>query len=406
MFRAIFIANVLAGFLDPSREAASNDCAESLFAGANNFWSKAMKVDRSRALSPTAAIAGALALLSFYAAGSRHAIAREACAHCAAARGAIEVKDQTTALRVEIREWPTPTRNTHPHDPLATPDGAIWYAGQKANLLGRLDPAAGKIREYPLKSSDSGPHGLVADKSGAIWFTAQGKGYIGKLDPASGEVREYVPKSARPVDPHTPIFDRNGVLWFTAQSANLIGRLDPLTGEITLLSPPTKDSAPYGLVFGADGALYVAEFGANKIARLDPTTLRIEEFALPHEDARPRRIAATGDGYIWYTDFTRGRLGRLNPRNGEVVDWASPGGAQSGPYAIAALGDDLWYVETGDEQNMLVRFDPKTQGFERWPIPSGGGVVRNMVATPAGGLALACSGVDKIALVTISPAGK
>ncbi len=160
------------------------------------------------------------------------------------------------------------------------------------------------------------------------------------------------------------------------------------------------------MVFGQDAALYVAEFGANKIARLDPATLNIEEFTLPNDDARPRRIAATGDGLIWYTDFTRGRLGRLNPRNGEVVEWLSPGGELSGPYAIAALGDDIWYVETGSEQNILVRFDPKTQSFDRWPIPSGGGVVRNMVATSSGGLALACSGVDKIALVTISPAEK
>ncbi|MGO9769620.1 MAG: hypothetical protein ACLPSW_08730 [Roseiarcus sp.] len=70
------------------------------------------------------------------------------------------------------------------------------------------------------------------------------------------------------------------------------------------------------------------------------------------------------------------------------------------------LGDDIWYAETGAEQNMLVRFDAKTKSFAQWPIPSGGGVVRNMVATHAGGLALACSGVDKIALVTISPAAK
>ncbi len=365
-----------------------------------------MKIDRSRLSWPTMAVASAVALLSLYVAGGRHAFAFEACADCAATPGAIKVKDQATAQRVEIREWSTPTRGTHPHDPLATPDGAIWYTGQKANLLGRLDPATGKVREFPLKEPDSGPHGLVADKSGAIWFTAQAKGYIGKLDPASGDVREYVLKGAGSVDPHTPIFDKNGVLWFTAQGANLIGRLDPLTGEINLVSPPTKDSLPYGLVFGADGALYVAEFGANKIARLDPATRRIEEFTLPNKDARPRRIAATGDGFIWYTDFTRGRLGRLNPRNGEVVDWLSPGGAQSGPYAIAVLGDDVWYVETGAEQNMLTRFDPKTRNFEQWPIPSGGGVVRNMVATPAGGLALACSGVDKIALVTISSAGK
>ncbi len=153
-----------------------------------------MKVDRSRSLWPTVAIAGAAALLSLYDVSARHAFAFEACAHCAATPGAIEVKDQTTAPRVEIREWPTPTRGTHPHDPLATPDGAIWYTGQKANLLGRLDPATGQVREFPLKEPDSGPHGLVADKSGAIWFTAQAKGYIGKLDPASGEVREYIPK--------------------------------------------------------------------------------------------------------------------------------------------------------------------------------------------------------------------
>ena len=366
-----------------------------------------MKVDRSRSLWPTAAaVAGAVALLSLYDASAPHAFAFEACADCAARPGAIEIKDQTTAPRVDIREWPTPTRGTHPHDPLATPDGAIWYTGQKANLLGRLDPATGQVREFPLKEPDSGPHGLVADKSGAIWFTAQSKGYIGKLDPTSGEVREYIPKSAGRIDPHTPTFDKNGVLWFTAQGASLIGRLDPSSGEIALLSPPTKDAAPYGIVSGADGALYVAEFGANKIARVDPATRRIEEFALPSEDARPRRIAATSDGHIWYTDFTRGRLGRLDPRNGEAVDWLSPGGAQSGPYAIAVLGDDVWYVETGDEQNMLVRFDPKTKSFEQWPIPSGGGVVRNMAPTPSGGLALACSGVDKIALVTISPAAK
>ncbi|MGA8170201.1 MAG: hypothetical protein WB816_05130 [Methylocystis sp.] len=353
-----------------------------------------MKVDRPRSLWPTAAVAAAVALFSLYDPGTRHAFGIEACTHCAA------------ATRVEIREWPTPTRGTHPHDPLATSDGAIWYTGQKANLLGRLDPATGKVREFPLKEADSGPHGLVADKAGAIWFTAQAKGYIGKLDPASGEARAYYPKVARPIDPHTPIFDKNGVLWFTAQRANLIGRLDPSTGEIVLISPPTKDSAPYGLVLGADNALYVAEFGANRIAQINPATLGIKEFTLPDEDARPRRIAATGDGFMWYTDFTRGRLGRLNPRDGAVVDWPSPGGAQSGPYAIAVLGDDIWYVETGAEQNMLTRFDPKTKSFERWPIPSGGGVVRNMVATPAGGLALACSGVDKIALVTIFPAGK
>jgi hypothetical protein len=47
----------------------------------------------------------------------------------------------------------------------------------------------------------------------------------------------------------------------------------------------------------------------------------------------------------------------------------------------------------------LVRFDPKTETLQTWVIPSGGGVVRNMDVTRDGNLALACSGVNGMALV-------
>jgi virginiamycin B lyase len=51
--------------------------------------------------------------------------------------------------------------------------------------------------------------------------------------------------------------------------------------------------------------------------------------------------------------------------------------------------------------NTLVRFDPKSQSFSSESIPSGGGVVRNMVATADGKLYLACSGVNKVAVVHV-----
>jgi hypothetical protein len=37
-----------------------------------------------------------------------------------------------------------------------------------------------------------------------------------------------------------------------------------------------------------------------------------------------------------------------------------------------------------------VRFDPKTKIFAKENIPSGGGVIRNMAATPKGQIYLAC----------------
>ena len=67
----------------------------------------------------------------------------------------------------------------------------------------------------------------------------------------------------------------------------------------------------------------------------------------------------------------------------------------------SVVKDVLWYSESGMSPNTLVRFDPKTEKFQTWEIPSGGGVVRNIMATQDGNLVLACSGVDRIALVEL-----
>ncbi len=47
--------------------------------------------------------------------------------------------------------------------------------------------------------------------------------------------------------------------------------------------------------------------------------------------------------------------------------------------------------------NTLVRFDPQTEKFQTWTIPSGGHVIRNMQATANGNLVLAESGINKVA---------
>jgi virginiamycin B lyase len=70
-------------------------------------------------------------------------------------------------------------------------------------------------------------------------------------------------------------------------------------------------------------------------------------------------------------------------------------------YAIAILKGAVWYSESGIRPNTLVRFDPATEKFQTWVIPSGGGVVRNMMVTLDGNLVMACSGVNRVALVEV-----
>jgi virginiamycin B lyase len=155
------------------------------------------------------------------------------------------------------------------------------------------------------------------------------------------------------------------------------------------------------MVVSSKNVPFFVEFGVNKFASIDPNTMAIKEYVLPNPESRPRRVAITTDDVIWYSDYSRGYLGRYDLATGKASEWASPGGPQSQPYGIIAINDIIWYSEAGVNPNTLVRFDPKTEKFQTWKIPSGGGVVRNVDVTKDGNIAIACSGVNRIGLVEI-----
>jgi virginiamycin B lyase len=305
---------------------------------------------------------------------------------------------QGGGIDVQFVDTDAPTPNSHPHDPAFGIDGSLWYTGQRSHTLGRVD-ANGQVREYKLPAAH-GPHGLVTDRDGNIWYTGNAAGLIGRLDPKTGRVTEYKMPDAAARDPHTPIFDRAGILWFTVQGGNFVGKLDPRSGQITLQPAPPR-SRPYGIKILSNGTPVFDLFGTNKIGTINPQTMAITEYVLP-EGARPRRLEVDASDVVWYTDYARGFLGRLDLKTREVKEFASPGGPRSQPYGIAVTSDGaIWYSESGVEPNTLVRFDPVRSQFQKWNIPSGGGVVRHMVTAPNGDLLMAYSGVNKVGRVRI-----
>jgi virginiamycin B lyase len=304
-------------------------------------------------------------------------------------------------VEVSIKEWPVATLGSRPHDPLAAKDGAIWYTGQLATVLGRLDPKTGEIKEYKRKTPQTAPHGLVEDGEGNIWFTGNFQGLIGKLDPKTGTVTGYGLPDPKARDPHSLVFDQSGILWFTVQQANMVGRLDPKTADIKLVTSPTPGSRPYGIRVNSKGIPFFVEFGTNKIASIDPKTMEIREYQLPDPAARPRRLAIGDDDVVWYTDFARGFLGRFDPATGQVSEWQSPSGPKSEPYGIVLTKGALWYSESFAKPNTIVRFDPKTQKFQSWAIPGGDDIVRNMDVSRDGNPVLANSLVNAVGLVEV-----
>lgn len=306
-------------------------------------------------------------------------------------------------LEVRFHEWRVPTRGQRARDPHAAPDGSIWWAGQWANLVGRIDRKTGEMREY-LLPPNAMPHTVTVASDGMVWYTGNKNASIGRLDPSSGVVTEFPMPDPAARDPHTAVFDASGNLWFTAQHANMAGRLVPSTGEIRLIAIPRSGARPYGIVIDDDGVPWIACNGSNCLVSIDPETLVPAVHELPDPQTTVRRLDTAPDGALWYVNSRLGRLGRFDPATGSAREWPSPSGGKSHPYALAVVDGIVWYNESGVRPDMLVRFDPSTEKFQSWAIPSGtlhAGIVRHMRATPAGTLLIHQSSTNRIIEVTL-----
>jgi virginiamycin B lyase len=306
---------------------------------------------------------------------------------------------------ISFKEWVVPTLGQRSRDPVQAPDGSIWWAGQWANLIGRIDPKTGAMKEYPLPENAM-PHSVTIDAQGNVWYTGNKNGTVGKLDPHTGAITEYKMPDPAAKDPHTAIFDRQGVMWFTLQLSNMVGRLHPDTGDIKLVTMPTPNSRPYGIVLDARGVPWVACNGSNCLVQVDPETMALREHKLPDAKTTVRRLDFASDGMLWYVNSSQGRLGRFNPDTSESKEWPSPSGPKSHPYAIAVVDGIVWYNESGKRPDALVRFDPTTETFQSWAIPSGdiyAGIIRHMRPTREGNLLIHQSSTNRIILVTLKP---
>ena len=72
---------------------------------------------------------------------------------------------------------------------------------------------------------------------------------------------------------------------------------------------------------------------------------------------------------------------------------------------MAVVDGIVCYNESGLRPDPLVRFDPKTEKFHSWPIPSGGiyaGIIRHMRPTRDGNLLIHQSSTNRVILVTLN----
>ena len=280
--------------------------------------------------------------------------------------------------------------------------GASGGVGQWGNLVGVLDPETGAMREYLLPDGTY-PHSVTLDSAGIPWLLGNKNGTLQRLDPESGEITVFPMPDPAAKDPHTGEFDQKGRLIFTLQQSNRVGRFDPATGAIDLIELDRPKSRPYGIKFDAAGQAWVACNGGPCLYRIDPNTLSQTRIDLPNQESHVRRLDVADDGSVWYVNSGAGRLGQYTPATGRFREWPSPSGPKSHPYGLVIVDGIVWYNESGVRPDPLVRFDPKTESFQSWPIPSSGvyaGILRHTRADRAGRLLIHQSATNHLLRVT------
>lgn len=281
----------------------------------------------------------------------------------------------------KVTEWPVPTPR-FARDPAAAPDGRIYIAVMRGNRLARFDPATQRFDEWTLPEGTQ-PHGLVVDEKGTVWMTGHGNGTLLEIPFRDGLPGQMVAhKTPSGGSPHTIIFDGRDALWFTNQSADKVTRFERGTKKMTEFA--TRDG-PYGLAMDKEGNVWFCQASGRRVGRIDANTGQVTEIDLG-AGSLPRRIAAAPDDTLWVVRYGDGKMSHIDAKTSTVIKtYDMPAGASGNPYAVTVDGaGKVWANEIGTDTVTL--FDPDTEKFRVFPLPTKNEGIRKMVVDAKGRL--------------------
>ena len=304
-------------------------------------------------------------------------------------------------LNIRYVTFDIPTPNAMPHT--AAPDGRgnVWFAEFGGRRIGVVNVTTGEMEEFDITHhSLPRAHGLTVDPFGNVWFTEQGAGTIGRFDPRTKTMSHYrIPPLKNPVtlpagtqapsdrnaSPHTLISDARGDIWFTAGN-HPVRKLNTETGEFTEYVIREGGGGLYGITRDPrNGRIWYAGLGINEVGYIDPATGNVTRFTMLTPDAGPRRLHLDSTGVAWCNLYNVSKIARIDPATGTVTEWDLPGGRDGNPYAFGVdHRDRLWTSTYRDDR--LHMFDPKTERFTTYLMPSKGNGLRDFFLDEKGWL--------------------
>ncbi len=277
---------------------------------------------------------------------------------------------RTKCAAPTVEEFPLTASNGRPIAVTVGGDGAVWFADDGVNAIGRLAPD-GAVTMFPL-SGERQPVGIATGHDGSIWFTQWVSPWqagrqitpppppdaaVGHLS-LDGTMRDFPipttegnPMGGTGVAPGVITAGPDGAMWFTETGADKIGRVTP-DGAVTEYDLPSRSryhGYPADITAGPAGTMWFSEILGSRIVRIDVKSGSMTEFPVtgtPEES--PASLAFGSDGALWFTGMTD-YVGRMTTRGATRTFRVPPTAySRSLPTAmVVGLDGEPWFHDSG-----------------------------------------------------------
>lgn len=328
------------------------------------------------------------------------------------------------ASNVIIDEWDVGQQTSFLHDGVIGKDGRLYAVDWIGDKLYRLDPRTNEVKSWDVPANDlqvggilgilaergrrythhtptTAPHSIQVAQDGTLWMTLSiGRG-LASFDPETETFRTFdQPDSAK--YPHTLRFDEKGDIWYTISMTNHVARFDTQSHEFTLYELPTRNwgqwlmaksmgaiiwaantfkvkgqsvvsdpeinPVPYGIDIAPDGRVWFSQFNNRRLGVITPATGEIEMIDTPFP--APRRFRIDSKGVLWVPSYYEGKFYSYVPETRQFKEYKMPTGSGDMAYALAIdhRDDTVWLC--GTNSDTLIHFDPRTEAFKTYLLPS------------------------------------
>jgi virginiamycin B lyase len=277
-----------------------------------------------------------------------------------------------------ITEYSVGDVNSWAHDIVVEPaTGTAWVGDYIRDVLTSINPNTGEQKVYPAPLHGTGMHSLSFDRDGNLWITLQMVAKTARFNTKTGEWRIYGGFSPGSLN-HSFALDSQGYvkkdpsgrLYVSTWGGNHTALLNPTTGEVKEITVPGKPAdKPYGIAVDSKGLIWYTKYSENMLGFVDPATGQGKEWPLARPDSGPHRMHIDDKDNLWIPLSGYGTLLRYNTRDGGQKEYPLPD-ADTFPYATRydSKSDRVWI--TGNGANAIYVFDPKTEKFRTFRMPS------------------------------------